>query len=89
VIELHWYYSHPRPTLVLCPHKAQIKKNTEWVLSNPLVDLTVEELDALCRQLKKHAENLKDLICPEWSSALDVTNELHRLWKAVDDHSLN
>ncbi len=34
-------------------------------------------------------KNLGDLILPEWSSALDITNELHRLWEAVDDHSLN
>jgi hypothetical protein len=51
--------------------------------------MMVEELDALCRQLNKIAENLEDLICPEWSSALDTTKELHRLWEAVDDHSLN
>jgi hypothetical protein len=35
---------------------------------------------------KKHC---RDLICPEWSSAFDITNELHRLWVAVDDHTLN
>jgi hypothetical protein len=51
--------------------------------------MTVKELDALCRQLTNIAENLEDLICPEWSSALDITNELHRLQEAVDDHSLN
>ncbi len=51
--------------------------------------MMVEELDALHRQYKNIAENLEDLICPEWSSAHDITNELHRLWEAVDDHSLN
>jgi hypothetical protein len=64
--------------------------NTEWVPPNPLVDMTVEELDALCCQLRNVAEILEDLIHPEWSSALDmITNELHRLQDAVDDHSLN
>jgi hypothetical protein len=61
--------------------------NMEWVPPNPSVDMTVEELDALCRQLKNIAKNLEDLICPEWSNALDITNELHRLREAVDDHS--
>ncbi len=32
---------------------------------------------------------LEDLIRSEWFSALDITNELHRLREAVDDHSLN
>ncbi len=49
----------------------------------------MEELDVLRRQLKDIAENLEDLICPEWSSVLDNTNELQRLREAVDDHSLN
>jgi hypothetical protein len=89
VIKLHRNYSHPRPTLVLCPHKAQIINNTEWVPPNPLVDMAVEELDALCRQLKDIVENFEDLIRPEWPSALDITNELRRFWEAVDDHSLN
>jgi hypothetical protein len=53
--------------------------NTEWVPPNPLVDMTVEELDALCHKIKNIAENLKDFILPEWSSALDITNELYRL----------
>jgi hypothetical protein len=61
----------------------------EWVPPIPSVDMMMEELDALCRQLKNIAENLEDLICPEWSSALNITNELHRLQVAVDDHSLN
>jgi hypothetical protein len=39
--------------------------------------------------IKNTVESLKDLTCPEWSSALDITNELHRLQEAVDDHSLN
>jgi hypothetical protein len=43
----------------------------------------------LHHQLNNIADNLEDLICPEWFSALDTTNELHRLQKAVDDHSLN
>jgi hypothetical protein len=51
--------------------------NTEWVPLNPLVDMLVEELDALCHQLKNIVENLEDLICPEWSSAIDITNKLH------------
>jgi hypothetical protein len=61
---------------------------TEGLPPNLLVDMTVEELDALRCQLKDIAENLEDLICPEWSSALDITNELRRLREAVDDHSL-
>jgi hypothetical protein len=63
--------------------------HTEGLQPNPLVDMTVEELDALHRQLKDITENLGDLICPEWFSALDITNELHRLREAVDDHLLN
>jgi hypothetical protein len=53
--------------------------NMEWIPPNPSVDMTVEELHVLCRQLKNIAENIEDLICPEWSSALDITNELHGL----------
>jgi hypothetical protein len=74
---------------VLCPHKAQRMNNTEGLLLDPLVDMTVEELDALCCQSKDIVENLEDLSHSEWSSALDITNELHRLREVVDDHSLN
>jgi hypothetical protein len=63
--------------------------NTNGLPPNPLVDMTVEELGELFCQLNHIAENLEDLICPEWSSALDITNELHRLQEALDDHSLN
>ena len=49
----------------------------------------VEKLDALRHQFKDILENLGDLTFPEWSNALDITNELHRLREAVDDHSLN
>ncbi len=64
-------------------------KDTEWVPLNPLVDMTVEELANLCHQLRNVAENLADLHLPEWPSALDITNELHRLREAVDEYSLN
>ncbi len=40
-------------------------------------------------QLKNIAENLADFLLPEWPSALDITNELHGLRKAVDEYSLN
>jgi hypothetical protein len=59
-------------------------KDTEWVPPNPSVDMTVEELADLCRQLKNVAENLADLLFPKWPSALDITNELHRLREAVN-----
>jgi hypothetical protein len=59
-------------------------KDTEWVPPNPLVDMMVEELANLRRQLKNIAENLADLLLCEWPSALDITNELHRLREAVD-----
>ena len=64
-------------------------KGVEWVPPNPLVDMMVEELAGLCYQLKNIAENLADLLLPEWPSALDITNELHRLCEAVDEYSLN
>jgi hypothetical protein len=44
--------------------------NTEGLQPDPLVDMMVEELDALCRQLKDIVENLKELIRPEWSVPL-------------------
>jgi hypothetical protein len=49
----------------------------------------VEELANLCNQLKNVAENLVDLLLPEWPSALDITNELHRLCEAINEYSLN
>ncbi len=49
----------------------------------------VEEVANLCNQLKNIAQNLTDLILPEWPSALEITNELHRLREAVDEYSLN
>jgi hypothetical protein len=64
-------------------------KDTEWVPPNPLVDITVEDLANLQRQLKNVAKNLADLLLHEWPSALDITNELHRLQEAVDEYSLN
>jgi hypothetical protein len=64
-------------------------KDTEWVPPNPLVDMMVEDLANLRHQLKNIAENLADLLCHEWPSALDITNELHRLRKAVGEYSLN
>ena len=39
--------------------------------------------------IKTIAQNLADLLLPEWSSALDITNELHTLREAVDEYSLN
>jgi hypothetical protein len=39
--------------------------------------------------IKNVTENLADLLLPEWPSALDITNELHRLHEAVDEYSLN
>jgi hypothetical protein len=64
-------------------------KDTEWVPPNPSVDMTVEDLANLRRQLKNVAKNLTDLFVHEWPSALDNTNELHRLRGAVDEYSLN
>jgi hypothetical protein len=64
-------------------------KDTEWVPPNPSVDSMVEELADLRRQLKNVAENLEDLLLPDWPSALDITNELHRLCEADDEYSLN
>jgi hypothetical protein len=61
---------------------------TEWVLPNPSVDMTVEELAELCPQLKKIAQNIAELLLLEWPSALDITND-HTLRKAVDECSLN
>ena len=64
-------------------------KDTEWVPPNPLVDMMEEDLADLRRQLKNIAKNLADLLLHEWPSALDITNELHRLQEAVDEYSLN
>jgi hypothetical protein len=63
--------------------------NMEGLQPNPLVDMTMEELEVLRHQLKDIAENLGVLILPEWSNALEITNELHGLQEAVDDHCLN
>jgi hypothetical protein len=64
-------------------------KDTEWVPPNPSVDMTVEDLANLWRQLKNVAKNLTELLVHQWSSALDITNELHRLQEAVNEYSLN
>jgi hypothetical protein len=64
-------------------------KDTEWVPPNPMVDMTGEALANLRHQLINIAENLADLLLHEWPSALDITNELHRLQEAVDEYSLN
>ena len=64
-------------------------KDTEWVPLIPSVDMTEEDLANLRRQLKIVAKNLADLLLHEWPSALDITNELHRLQDAVDEYSLN
>jgi hypothetical protein len=64
-------------------------KDMEWVLLNPLVDMMVEDLANLQRQLKNVAKNLTDLLLHEWPSALDFMNELHRLQEAVNEYSLN
>jgi hypothetical protein len=63
--------------------------NMEGLQPVPLDDMMVEELEALRHQFKDIAENLGVLILPEWSDALEITNELHRLREAVDDHCLN
>jgi hypothetical protein len=49
----------------------------------------MEDLANLCCQLKNVARNPADLLLHEWPSALDITNELHRLQEAVDEYSLN
>jgi hypothetical protein len=64
-------------------------KDTEWVPPNPSVDMTVEDLANLRRQLKNVTKNLTDLLVHEWPSAHDITNELHRFGEAVDEYSLN
>jgi hypothetical protein len=64
-------------------------KDTEWVPSNPSVDMTVEDLANLRHQLKNVAKNLTELLVHEWPSALDITNELHRLREALNEYSLN
>jgi hypothetical protein len=64
-------------------------KDTEWVPPNPLVDMMVEALANLRRQLKNVAENLADLLLHELPSALDITNEFNRLGEAVHEYSLN
>jgi hypothetical protein len=51
--------------------------------------MMVEDLANLRRQLKNVAMNLTDLLVHEWSSALAISNELHRLQEAVDEYSLN
>jgi hypothetical protein len=59
-------------------------KDTEWVPPIPSVDLTVEDLANLRRQLKNVAKNLAGLLLHEWPSALDITNEHHILQEAVN-----
>jgi hypothetical protein len=51
--------------------------------------MTVEDLANLRCQLKNVAKNLTELLVHEWPSALDITNELHRLQEAVNEYSLN
>jgi hypothetical protein len=64
-------------------------KDTEWVLPHPSVDMKEEDLANLWRQLKNVAKNPADLLLHEWPTALNITNELHRLQETVDEHSLN
>jgi hypothetical protein len=64
-------------------------KDAEWILPHPSMDMTEEDLANLRRQSKNIAKNLADLLLHEWPSALDITNELHRLREAVDEYSLN
>jgi hypothetical protein len=64
-------------------------KDTEWVPPHPSVDMKEEDLANLRHQLKNVAKNLADLLLHEWPSALDNTNELHRLQEAVVEYSLN
>ncbi len=70
--------------LILCS-----MKDTEWVSPYPSVDMTVEDLANLRHWLKNIAKNLRDILVHEWPSALDITNELHRLQEAVDGYFLN
>jgi hypothetical protein len=83
--------------MLLLPHETNFcvglilssMKDMEWVLPNPLVDMTVEDLATLRCQLKNVAKNQADLFLHEWPSALDITNELHRLQEALNEYSLN
>jgi hypothetical protein len=56
---------------------------------NPSVDMMVEDLANLRHQLKNVAKKLTELLVHEGPSALDITNELHRLREAVNEYSLN
>jgi hypothetical protein len=60
-------------------------KDTEWVPPYPSVDMMMEDLANLWCQLNNVAKNLRDILVHEWPSALDITNELHRLQEAVDE----
>jgi hypothetical protein len=64
-------------------------KDTEWVPLHQLVDMKEEDLANPRRQLKNIAKNLADVLLHEWPSALNITNELHRLREAVDEYSMN
>jgi hypothetical protein len=83
--------------MLLLPHETNFcvvpilssMKGTEWVPPNPSVDMMVEDLANLRRQLKDVAKNLADLLLHEWPSALNITNEYHRLQDTVDEYSLN
>jgi hypothetical protein len=61
----------------------------EGLQPNPLVDMMLEELETLRHQLTDIVENLGDLILPEWSNALEITNELNGLCGLVELHCLN
>jgi hypothetical protein len=61
-----------KPHLVLCPHRAQRINNIEGFQPNPLVDMMMEELEALRHDLTDIAENLHILILSEWSNALEI-----------------
>jgi hypothetical protein len=78
-----------KPHLVLHPQKAQRINNMEGLQPNQLVDMTVEELEALHNELTDIAENLQVLILPEWSHALEINNELNGVREAVEARCLN
>ena len=64
--------------------------NMEGLQPDSLVDMMVEELEALGHESTDIVENLGVLILPEWPNALEITNELHGLCEAVlEAHCLN
>jgi hypothetical protein len=60
----------------------------EQLQPDPLVDMTSEGLDKLCKELRYYADQLDNLIHPTWANPCLLLIKMGELDELIDEHEL-